>query len=355
MLKEAHASAMKKRIPLVLALLLIVVSCEDPETTVTNYVRRDGSVLRKAELKYNKDELDLNDFGVPVDSTWKLHDSISISSEGDTLWFLLAGKLFVSVDDINKAYLADSGENSIVPRIASFHTSFKWFTTTLRFNEKCERSLSHGYPAGKYLTPAEMQFMDLPSVIREEMLAGPDSLKYRELNDSLDTHTEMWLVRSLISEWIEDAGALCTASGKDTLITQVLRSHETEFDGLIKLESDFDKTCSGILGDSLFKKYKPALDSAMKISEEKFNRSFSFKSYTMKTVLPLKAISSNGYTMPGGEIAWPVKGEFFLTEDYIMWAETRDINYRAIFLTALALIVIPLEIRNHSRKQQNNN
>jgi hypothetical protein len=71
----------------------------------------------------------------------------------------------------------------------------------------------------------------------------------------------------------------------------------------------------------------------------------------MKTVMPLKVRSTNGYTMPGGEIAWPVKGELFLTEDYIMWAETRDINYWAIFLTALALVIIPFEIRKHGRKQ----
>jgi hypothetical protein len=350
-LKEAHASAMKKRIPLVLALLLIVISCEDPETTVTNYVRRDGSVLRKAELKYVKNELDLNDFGVPVDSTWKLHDSISFSADGDTLWFLLAEKLFVSVDDINKAYLADTGKNSRVLRAASFHSSFKWFTTTWHFTEKCSRSFSHGYPAESYLTPEDIELMNLPSIVLEEMLAGPDSLRYKGLADSLDTHTEKWFVSSLISEWIEDTKDMCAASDKDTLITETLRSHETEFETLINMEANFDKTCSGILGDSLFQKYKPELDSAMKISEEKFDRSFSFKDYTMKIVMPLKARSTNGYTMPGGEIAWPVKGELFLTEDYIMWAETRDINYWAIFLTALALVIIPFEIKNHGKKQ----
>ena len=50
----------------------------------------------------------------------------------------------------------------------------------------------------------------------------------------------------------------------------------------------------------------------MKISEKKFDLSLSFKSYTMKTVLPLKVRSSNGYVMPGGEIAWPVNGDLFL-------------------------------------------
>ena len=92
----------------------------------------------------------------------------------------------------------------------------------------------------------------------------------------------------------------------------------------------------------------------MKISEKKFDRSLSFKSYTMKTVLPLKVMASNGYAMPGGEITWPVNGDLFLTDDYVMWAETREVNYWAIFLTALVLLMIPFEIRKHLWKRKDN-
>jgi hypothetical protein len=345
---------MKRKIILSLTLLMMVISCEGPETTVINFVRRDGSVLRKAELKNTKNELNLSDFRVPVDSTWKLHDSISISDRGDTTWFLLAEKLFESTDDINKSYLADTATNSVVPRSASHQLSFKWFTTCWRFSEKCGKSLTHGFPAERFLTPEENEFRKLPSVIREEMLAGADSLKYKTLSDSLDAHTEIWLIRSFVSEWIGDVSTLCAAAGKDTTVAETLRSHATEFDSSALADEGFDKTCAEILGDSVFQKAKPELDSAMKISEKKFDLSLSFKSYTMKTVLPLKVRSSNGYIMPGGEIAWPVNGDLFLTDDYVMWAETREVNYWAIFLTALVLFIIPLEIRNRTRKRKSN-
>lgn len=341
---------MKRKIILTLTLLMIMISCEGPETTVTNYVRRDGSVMRKAELKNSKNELALNDFRVPVDSTWKLHDSISISDQGDTTWFLLAEKLFESVDDINMSYLADTGKNSVVPRSASHQLKFKWFTTEWRFTEKCGKSLTHGYPSNNFLTPEEIEFRNMPSVMKDVLLAGTDSLKYKTLNDSLDAHTEMLLIRSLISEWIEDAGSLCASSGKDTLVVQTLRSHEAEFDEASLADEGFNKTCAQILGDSIFEKVKPELDSAMKVSEKKFDRSLSFQSYTLKTVLPLKVRSTNGYTMTGGEIAWPVNGDLFLTDDYVMWAEAREVNYWAIFLTALVLVTVPLEIRKRTRK-----
>jgi hypothetical protein len=343
---------MKRKISLTLTFLLIIISCEGPETTVTNYVRRDGSVLRKAEMKHFKDELTLNDFTVPVDSTWKLHDSISISDRGDTTWFLLAEKIFESVDAINMAYLSDTGKNSVVPRSASLKLKFKWFTTEWRFTEKCGKSLAYGFPPENFLTPEEIEFRNLPAAIRDELMAGADSLKYKTMNDSVDAHTEMWLIRSLISEWIEDAGTLCAASGKGTEVAEILRSHATEFDESSLADEGFDKTCTEIFGDSIFEKIKPELDSAMKVSEKKFDRSLSFQSYTLKTVFPIKVKSTNGYIMPGGEIAWPVNGDLFLTDDYIMWAETREVNYWAIFLTALVLVTVPLEIRKHSRKRK---
>ena len=194
---------MKRKITLSLALLMMVISCEGPETTVTNFVRGDGSVLRKAELKNTTDELNLRDFSVPVDSTWKLRDSINISDKGDTTWFLLAEKLFKSADEINEAYLSDTGKNSNVKRIATFQQSFKWFTSELRYTEKCSKSFSHGYPAGNFLTPEEIEFSKLPLSIRKEKLAGADSLKYSVLADSLDAHTERWMLSSLILEWIQ--------------------------------------------------------------------------------------------------------------------------------------------------------
>jgi len=345
---------MKRKIILSLTLLMLVISCEGPETTVTNIVMHDGSVLRKAELKNTTDELNLSDFSVPVDSTWKIRDSINISDKGDTIWFLLAEKLFKSADEINEAYVSDTGKNSNVRRIARFEHRFKWFTSELRYSESCIESFSHGYPPGKFLSTEEIEFNNLPSSIRKEKLEGADSLKYSVLSDSLDTHTKRWMLSSLISEWIADACCLCTASGKDTLFSDLLRSHELDFNIFTLTDENFDSTCVAILGDSIYQKFKPELDSTMAVAEKKFDRSFSFTKYTVKTIMPSKVRATNGYTMPGGEIAWPVNGDLFLTDDYVMWAESREVNYWAIFLTALVLVTLPFEIRKHTRKRKDN-
>lgn len=313
------------------------ISCEGPETTVTNIVNRNGSVLRKAEMRHTSSITDITGFKVPVDSTWNHKDSLFISAEGDTTWFILAEKLFESADAINEAYLADTGSNSAVTRTAIFSRKFKWFTTTWYFAEKCDKSLLHGYPMTDYLLPEEITFMNLPEETSDELVAGPDSLRIRSLIDSVQQHTEIWMIRSLISEFITEAGAFCESSGKESLTTETLRSHEDEFYRLVAVDADYDNICALVLGDSLFATFKPELDSAMTVTENRFDKSWLFEDYTMQIVMPARLKSTNGYAMSDGTLAWPVTGNHFLTADYTMYAESGDINYWAILATLILL------------------
>ncbi len=347
--KEAHSPVMKRKISVSLVLILSIISCEGPETTVTNIVGRDGSVLRKAEMSYTGGKLTMADFKVPVDSSWNLADSMAISEKGDTTWFLFAEKLFLSADAINEAYLADTGKNSSVTRTAIFRRKFKWFTTTWYFAEKCDRSLLHGYPVTDYLSPAEISFRNLPEKVSDELVAGPDSLEYRSLVDSIQQHTEQWMMRALISEIIEDAGALCESSGKDSLTTEMLRSHEPDFYRMAAEDADVEKIATTVLGEKLYEKFKPEIDSALSVTEIKFNRSWLFEGYTMQIVMPADLKSTNGYSMSDGTLAWPVTGNHFLTEDYFMYAESRHINYWAVIVTLLFPVLVIFTMRRPGR------
>ncbi len=347
--KEAHPTGMKRKISMSLVLIMAFISCEGPETTVTNIVDRNGSVVRKAELRYTQNKLNLADFKVPVDSSWSLRDTVVISAEGDTTWFLFAEKLFGSVDAINEMYLADTGINSSVTRSATFRRKFRWFTTTWYFAEKVDKSLLHGYPIKDFLTTEEISFRNLPKKISDELSMGPDSLEYRNLNDSVQLHTEQWMMRSLISEFIEDAGALCKSSGKDSLTSAILRSHENEFYKLAGEEGDLDVLCAEVLGDSIYERFKPELDSAAALFNRKFDNSWLFESYTMQIVMPADLKTTNGYMMNDGTLAWPVTGNHFLTDDYVMYAKSHAINYWAVIITLLLLALVVYSMWNIKR------
>src|SRR5512135_445325 len=91
-------------------IIVMMASCDEPETMVTDIVHPDGSVTRKIEMrnKVNK----FKTIQVPYDSTWILRDSLEIDEKGDTTWIKRAEKFFDSIDGINKSYLADTGANS---------------------------------------------------------------------------------------------------------------------------------------------------------------------------------------------------------------------------------------------------
>lgn len=341
---------MKKIISLTI-LLSFAMSCEGPETTVTNIIRRDGSILRKVEMNSIRNEFKPVNFRVPVDSTWKQNDSISISVDGDTTWYLFAEKEFDNANAINAEYLADSGANKAVKRTAFFERKFKWFTTSYYFSEKCEKSVLYAYPVEDFLSPGEIKFMNLTSAKTEELMSGPDSTYYKSLSDSLDQSSEEWLLRSFVSEWIEEAGKLCTLSGKDSLSTASLRSHEDEF---LELPDslDFNEAICKVMGESCYEKNKTEFDSAMHIAEARFDKIFSFKNYTLQMEIPENIISTNGILSEEGMIAWPVRGELFLNDDYVMYATSRSINYWAFFLTILFLIFIAADLTGHVHKRK---
>lgn len=322
------------RIILIVPILFLTISCEGPETVVTDIVMRDGSVLRKAEMSNSVNNLKLNDFSIPVDSTWSLSDSIVISAEGDTTWFLMAEKLFPSAEKITEAYGADTGKNSMVERSAHFSRKFRWFTTVYYFEESCRKSLQSGYAPEQYISQECLSFMHLPQRVADQRLNGPDSLAYSALKDSLEAAVEKWSLHSVISDWIETAGTLCTETGKDSLAGGILRSHESEFCSVANTMT-IDSACITILGEEMFSSLQTELDSAEKVVEKRFDRSFSFSSLTLMMMMPGKIRSTNGFDCGDGSLAWPVNGDQFLTADYIMYAESGITNYWAIAVTVL--------------------
>lgn len=329
--------------------LLFVVSCNGPETTVTDFVNPDGTVLRRIEMQNTENNFGQKVMRVPVDSTWKTIDSISISPDGDTTWFVTAEKLFHSADAINESYLSDSGSNRGVPRSVTFRREFKWFTTTVYFSEKCGKTMLFGYPMEDYLTSEEIAFMMLPKKIMAEKLAGPDSTRFGDMQDSLEIKTDLWATKSIISDWIEEVARLSDASGKDSLTIEALRMHENAFSEIIEPDRNMSYNCIPILGEETCSRFSAELDTAQSIVMDRLNPSLFFEDYTLQIVMPAKVISTNGYLMTGGELAWPVTGDHFLTSDYIMFAESRIINYWAIILTLILLsgfILLIVQFRN---------
>src|SRR5674476_165122 len=268
----------KKSIMLVVSLMLLfTVSCNDPETIVTNFVHPDGSITRKIEMRSiegdTQKRFNKSDIQVPLDSSWKIKDSCEVDEKGDTIYVRRAEKLFKNMEEINQAYSADSGSNKSIARKAEFKKSFKWFNTEFRFSERIDKRLSFGYPVKNFLNNEELLYFYSPEVLQNNNTDGPDSIKYRTLRDSVKYKTDRWTAKNMVSEWIGQFSNLTSTAKADTgMSLKNLKSREDKFVRLIlKEDKGLDSLWkNGIIlrefiGEQNALKYKTEADSALSI------------------------------------------------------------------------------------------
>lgn len=326
-------------------ILALIASCDEPETVVTDIVYPDGSVMRKIEMKNMANKFEISRVQVPFDSTWSIRDSLEINGK-DTIWVKRAEKLFRNTDEINNEYITDSSYNRNVKRRAGFTHTFRWFNTEYRFSERVEKKLEAGYPVSDFLNQEEMAWFYSPESINEEKKNGPDSTRYRAFDDTIRTKTDLWATKSLVSEWIYVFSEFAKGKTGDEMSFESLKKRESEFMEIIKKADDgkFDSLWkNGILlkkfiGESNALKYKTEADTALAIVTNRFFVNFS--DYTQRIVMPGILTGTNGVIDSAGVLTWPVQSDYFMSEDYTMWAESRTPNRWAWIVTGIFLLFV---------------
>ncbi|HKK43471.1 MAG TPA: hypothetical protein VJ963_13735 [Bacteroidales bacterium] len=337
-----------KYIPLKTTLFLIllsVMSCDEPETVVTDIVHADGSVTRRIEMKNIENKFETSDMQVPFDSTWVIRDSVETDEKGDTTWVKRAEKTFASAEELNLTYKNDSGANRKFLRSAHFSKRFRWFNTEYRFSEKIDRTMEFGYPVSDFLNEEELRFYYAPDSYRDEKLNGADSTRYKALQDSINDKTDRWSMKNLIDEWVGVFSNLLNGKAQGMLSADSLRKQEDKFVTICGANEDkLDSLwTNGILlreliGEDNATRYKNEADSAVDIAADKLW--VDFKSYTVKMSMPGKLTGTNGYIDSSKVLTWPVKSDFFMTEPYVMWAESKVQNKWAWIISGVFLLFV---------------
>ena len=346
-----------KKLKLIVSLILfLTVSCEEPETVVTNIINPDGSITRKIEMRKKDNNFKINKIQVPLDSTWVITDSVEISKKGDTTWVRRAIKEFKNAGELNLEYAADSGCNNFLDRYAAFGKRFRWFNTIYRFSETIGKSFKYGKPAGDFLNKEELKWFYSPPGDNEARLQGPDSLYYESLSDTVDKKKDEWFFRTLVSEWVGEFSEQLGRDAEGEMSRDSLKSKEDMLFDIVKANEDnIDSLWTSgyilkeFIGESNSVKYRPEADSAMGIVEDKILTSFA--GYSVKILMPGKLISSNGFADSSQMLAWPVNEEFFLTEPYVMWAESKVPNLWAWVVSAVfvAFVITGIIVRKKKR------
>jgi hypothetical protein len=239
------------------------------------------------------------------------------------------------------------GANREFSRIAEFVKKFRWFNTVIRFDEKVDKIMTNGYPVKDYLNEEELNYFYSPESVTSEKLGGTDSLKYKALNDTIKYKTDKWLLESMVSEWVGKFSALTAGIEGSKLRAESLKAREDVLVNLIKRyveDEKFDSLWSNgvilkeYIGESDYLKFKPEADTAaVKVLNQVMN---SFKGYSVRISMPGKLTGTNGFIDSSKVLLWPVKADFFLTEQYVMWAESKIPNYWAWIVSGLFLLFV---------------
>lgn len=366
--KPLKPDIMKSKIKICLTVLLMTFlwSC-NYKTHVINTVHEDGSVTRTVIIKTDKNVFNPDDFRVPIDSTWQTDTTLEVGSANDTTWVFTAEKHFESVEGINLEYQNDKGSNSHLNRRADFDRKFRWFTTVFRFSETIDRILTVNCPMEEFFNEEEMKYIYLPESVQEELKNGPDSLVYKTLSDSIDDKAENWMWTCFYREWVETFFTIygenpdlpMTREEMLSLESKVVefikkgeeeKMHETEKvikgDSTDTEEDDVSKVVTGVFGPDFYRDYRTEIDSVMAVMEEISEKVWSAQKYDMEIKMPGIITGTNGYSSVIADststvgIIWTVDANYFFSQTFEMWVESRINNYWAWIASGIFILFV---------------
>jgi len=323
--------------------MFITYSCGRPDALVINIVRQDGSVSRKIILTYSKNEFDLDDCQVPVDSTWNITRESDISEKGDTTYTLTAIKDFNSVQELNLMYDSCRGANEGLTRRADFKRKFRWFNTHYYFNEHVGRAIE-GISPQEFFNAEELNYFYMPEKLVELEKEGPDSSYITEtILQPLEEKTEQWIGRSLARAFVNKIIDTVSANPEIKIDTGRIRLREDEITASILFdEMEEQQLIDSLIGAGLYEAHSALNDTLISQIEDEFSIAFNTDSYLIQTVMPGELVATNGYVDEDDNVVWEVKGEVILSADYNMWAESKERNTWAWIVTGLFLLFVIL-------------
>jgi len=335
-------------VSLLILFTLLFSSCL--ETHVTNKVNADGSIHRTVTIKSDdKEDFQFFDYSVPVDSTWSMVmnyelDTLANTEEGttryDTIWVVTYTKDFSDVEELNSSYDRDSGVFQQVNRVVRFQKKFQWFYSRVIFSEECA-PLLNGVAPKDFFTEEELKVFYQSDSQLEEYIMHSDSIERKQFVADVEEKSDQWMMTCFVEDFF---GRLVAYTEQNTtqLTKEELLPYRDNFHTILDTEDDlskiietiFDKKPEVLFGDEITA-YLAQLELEY---EQIFN--LSGHGYTIDFIMPGTLVETNGVVMEDEKVRWDVDSERFISERYIMMAESRVINLWAWFVSAVFIVFV---------------
>jgi hypothetical protein len=332
-------------IKVIISLIVVfIVSCNDPETVVTNIVHPDGSITRRIVMKTTQSKDKFRSVQIPFDNSWTMKDSIELNSKGDTTWVRRAEKLFRNVEEINQAYKSDTGSNKSFARHASYTKHFRWFYTEYRFSEIIDKKYPYGTSIKNFMNAQELSYYYSPEDMKQANKDGADSLKYREIYDTVKQKEELWTSTNIVLGWVEEFETLINGKNPPVSREYLLGRKDYMAKAISKAGNSIDSLwkSGALLNDFLGKTAADTYRSEADTAIDRVFKSFflDLKDYSVRMILPGNIMNTNGYIDSTGTLIWPVKGDFVIGDDYEMWVVSRKPNTWAWIVSGCFVVFV---------------
>lgn len=366
---------MKSRINIIiiaLSLLALLSSCEHDiamETTVYPdgsldkmiHTTSGGSFQNIQEIHRESDKATIitdedspqNILGLRVADGWALTTQkmpVDSSAEGDSKTIHTFLRHFSSAEEANAALGTPS--DTLFRVTSTFEKKFRWFYTYIYYADTYHAINRMGYPVTNYTTAEDYAFIDrLPGEGKRITLA--DSLYLVRLNEKL---FDVYGARALYEEYygvsikllqhhhVEQAWFDTLQAHKESLYTEVINKKDIFGDYMAQV---IDSLGIPISHDEALKWFIPKL--------KPLDAKFTFISvasnakYHHQINMPWNIIRTNADSISGKQVFWNPPSIKFLLKDYTLYAESRQLNYWAVAISGVVIVLTVFLFVRHRR------
>ncbi|MCK5059264.1 MAG: hypothetical protein KAT34_21625 [Candidatus Aminicenantes bacterium] len=367
-----------KMLLLVGVVLLLTMGCE--ETTVTTKIARNGSCQRTIVVKSDKSDLSKDAFPISLDDSWVFSktkeeapentpEEMEAKKEGkikvpENNYIYTAQKSFDRVEDLDKEFFDNPKGAPKVKRSVKLEKSFRWFYTFLTYREVCWKiNPFTRIPMEEYFSEEEMKVVTL-SLFKED---EAEKVYAKEKLEKIEEKFDDWMIRNVFEETYF---ALDQAAGKvqvPDLTPEILNSKKEALLSAFKKNIEiFDnlsvdmvfKTCEQVYPAEAVARLREQGKEAFQQLEAKIAKWEEidiFSGFYNTVIMPGLIVSTNAKTITGNKVTWDADIDKFLLLDFEMWVESRIVNWWAVGIAALLLILIitALVIGTLRRRPQN--
>jgi hypothetical protein len=316
---------------------LSVPGCLEVETTTR--VKADGTIQRTVEIKGDASALAGGDYPLALRGPWDTR----ITRTGKKNGQLRASRTFQDVDALNAAIRGEPGKTLAFQ--ASLEQHFLWFTTTFRYEETLARFYPFdAVPVTDFVSPREIDFY-LHHEMEEEPYPTPgDSLAQDDASDRFNE----WEQRNRFEAFFQVLSVGAERAGDPRLTVEHLAEKKEEFyrrasEG--KLPSDvrqLEKEAATLFGEE---PVRHAVEANREGFEE-YDRKLEFletvgtTGFKTHVEMPGLITDTNAQTIEGNTVSWSDYKGYGFVRDYMMWVESRQINWWAIILTGVIILAL---------------